>query len=538
MEKNVLEWVLNHFIKYYDSDFFPRSFEYPILLLYIDELFNSIGSITNYESSNTISMVVPKTNASFRIVHKLEPLDAIIYTAEVYNLRKEIEENRLNDKVACSYRINTEDSGFSFFKDTTGWDNFRTETNRMCTNNKDKLILSIDIADFYNHIYIHRVENHLRDLSNDNITISNIEKILISLGQKSSIGVPVGPAASIIVAEVILDDIDKYLRLRNYNFTRYVDDFNIIMTNRKEAETFLIKFTDYLYHTHRLSLAGEKTKLIPTEKYLLERFDDEKYYTQMKLIEKLEQLAYNKIIEEIRKNYPDEKIDFDEIINYVDSFDIYPFLDVDTMWDTLIEQTIENLSEGENFNALSESYTEIIEQNLHASNINYKIMKHVIKQCKKHRIKKPINIIIANFNKCYPIIREVSLYLHEIIDKKIIDRNRERFEEIIISSINFPYINEWIAYILQNKSFDKEFHLDYENILTYRNRFLLAMNRKDVQYIRSFRSKVHEMNKSDLRAYIYSHSIIKSRGELSHLKMDYDDPITRIIWKHIYSLNR
>ncbi|MXD67853.1 reverse transcriptase, partial [Escherichia coli] len=65
-----------------------------------------------------------------------------------------------------------------------------------------QFILVTDITDFYNQIYLHRLNNAI-ELADPCLKIlaDDTERFIFSLNDKASQGVPVGPAASIIMSE-------------------------------------------------------------------------------------------------------------------------------------------------------------------------------------------------------------------------------------------------------------------------------------------------------------------------------------------------
>src|SRR5262249_31322115 len=79
-------------------------------------------------------------------------------------------------------------------------------------------------------------------------------------------------AASIVMSEAILSDLDQHLVSKDADFARYVDDIRVF----SDSEEFLLKLkeslTEYLFESHRLQLNWQKTQLLPcsdfVEKYL------------------------------------------------------------------------------------------------------------------------------------------------------------------------------------------------------------------------------------------------------------------------------
>ena len=80
-------------------------------------------------------------------------------------------------------------------------------------------VLLTDITDFYNQVYLRRLQNSIESCSNDLSEISRtIEKFLTMINNSMSKGIPVGPAASIILAEASLIDVDQFIQNNGFYF--------------------------------------------------------------------------------------------------------------------------------------------------------------------------------------------------------------------------------------------------------------------------------------------------------------------------------
>ena len=93
----------------------------------------------------------------------------------------------------------------------------------------------------------------------------DLEDFLTRLNGGVSRGVPVGPVASVIMAEAVLMDVDAFLIERGVSHTRYVDDFRIFSNSREDLRKLLSELILYLHSNHRLVLSSDKTEILPTE---------------------------------------------------------------------------------------------------------------------------------------------------------------------------------------------------------------------------------------------------------------------------------
>ena len=73
-----------------------------------------------------------------------------------------------------------------------------------------------------------------------------IEAFLLGLNRKVSRGIPVGPSASIIMAEAVLDDVDEWILHWSKKYARYVDDIRLFDDDPEELERQQRELTAYL----------------------------------------------------------------------------------------------------------------------------------------------------------------------------------------------------------------------------------------------------------------------------------------------------
>jgi hypothetical protein len=130
-----LEWALKHVNRFYSSDFFPKAFEFEAITSQWPKVRDYILNLdlTAYAPKAPRQLLAPKANGTFRVVHQLEPIDSLIYTALVYEVSRDIENNRVSaaDGIACSYRIIPDVSGSFFAGTSEGCDLFTGRTDSL-----------------------------------------------------------------------------------------------------------------------------------------------------------------------------------------------------------------------------------------------------------------------------------------------------------------------------------------------------------------------------------------------------------------------
>lgn len=295
-----IEFAKAHLQAYYDSDFFPRSVAFDALWPQWDRVAKWLAgtALENQPVWLPRTVPAPKAGGGYRIVHQLHPLNAIAYTALAHMVAETIEAKRQAPTVACSYRI--ELSGGSFFKADNGYSLFIAQCELHAASNRH--VLLADISDFYNRVYLHRLSNaieHFNPVMNK--IASAIERFLIRLNDKASQGIPVGPAASIVLAEALCHDIDEFISNKGFKHARYVDDIRIFGDSKQELDSLLEELALYIHGAHRLQLAWRKSFVIGSKKFRAQ------YLTSPERVERQELLGVAREL----SAYPDMVSDSD-----------------------------------------------------------------------------------------------------------------------------------------------------------------------------------------------------------------------------------
>lgn len=480
--KNIsLDWALQHILNYYDSDFFPKPFEFEAIKADWNNIRAYLTSIDLYTHApkTPVSELAPKFYGSFRIVHQLDPLDSLLYTALLYENAQLIETFRVpeKEKISCSYRIKINTGGSFFEKDHNGYPEFLEAAENLADTARRGMVLVADIVDFYNQIYLHRVNSALEEASSKANEV--IEIFLSALNTNISRGIPVGPAASILVAELIMADINNFILTHTRQFVQYVDDLYIFFPNKIDATLFLHELCRYLYDHHRLALSPEKTKIIPLQRFRREYLKEESKVERQALEEKLEELG----------TYPaaEEEKDFDE------------------------------LDPPEKFKIRTATYYDLLASMLNTGEINFGMLRHIIRQAGKYKVRKIIPLLFEHFETLLPVIRELVIYFQRVLDKKIVGIYQEEFEELLQSPyLQIPFVNIWVFTLFQLEVFNEiEIHIDYNKIIRIREKALIARRENNKAWVKSHKGKLDILAIWDRRAVIYS-SLILAKDEMGH----------------------
>jgi len=492
VKENHLEWALKHLLKYSHSDFYPRIFEFKAISHNWQKVKDYILSLDlyAYQPRSPVINLAPKPNGHYRIAHQLDPIDSLIYTSLIREVSEIIEDYRIHESenIACSYRIKPDLEG-SFFSSDTGWDAYISKSEYLADKYKAGYVLVADITDFYNQIYTHRIRTFIGEAGKGvyDEQAKVIEMFLLALNKKTSRGIPVGPAPSIVLAELIMASIDNKILDYTNNFVRYVDDIRIFFEKREDALYALHELTYYLYSYHRLVFSGEKTDVLPVKIFRERYVRNEEKEENATILAKAEELALDKV-DELFESLPPYSYDYD--------------------YDEEYEEALAEIMENEKLKLLSTTYFELF--NKAVSLLDIAMLRHILRKAARYRIRSLASLVLDNFELLLPLIREAVVYLIRVINEEFVTDNRKKFESIMSAHyMRWPFVNLWISYLLRDESFNSiNLPADYNQIMLTRGKALIALRRDDTNWVRGFRDNVDVLGPWDKRAVIYSSALL------------------------------
>jgi hypothetical protein len=164
-----------------------------------------------------------------------------------------------------SYRFHPSLERYTLFDPDVGWVGFHKAALERA---KDlEVVVSTDISDFYPRIYHHRLENELRQATNNSEAVRRIMEILKSLSGGVSYGLPVGGHAARLLAEMLLNRTDRLMRTANITFCRFVDDYFLFADSMSSAQRVLVQLSEVLLASEGLTLARAKTRVMSQSEF-------------------------------------------------------------------------------------------------------------------------------------------------------------------------------------------------------------------------------------------------------------------------------
>jgi RNA-directed DNA polymerase len=130
--------------------------------------------------------------------------------------------------------------------------------------------VDIDLSKFFDHVDHDLLMNQLGKWVADKQLLALIGKYLRAevciKGKREATrrGVPQGGPLSPLLANIMLDDLDRYLESKGYRFARYADDFVISVKSLTEGERVKTEVTAYL-ETLKLPINTEKSQVVSSK---------------------------------------------------------------------------------------------------------------------------------------------------------------------------------------------------------------------------------------------------------------------------------
>ena len=483
LSKASYEWALAHLIKENDTDLFPDPIEIEIINYEKDRIIGKLETIDvgSYTWKPFRRFMIPKGELSYRMITQLHPLDSIMLSAMIYEYGHLIEQHRptIAENKVFSYRFSPLPDGTLYAKNDS-WKAFWT-ANLSKAQNYD-YIACLDISDFYNQIYHHTIENMLIHVGFPNEIKKSIMKLLENITQKMSRGIPVGPHAAHILAELSLIPIDESLSMRGIEYCRYADDIIVFATSEVDARTKTYSIASLLDQNQRLMLQRQKTRIYAKEEFC-------EYAQQM-----------------LTDNPMDiQEIEMLEIINR--HSDNNPYVKVDHA--DLNEDEIQVFSQ--------DKVEALIDQYVSPSFPDYPRLRWLFRRFAQIGTPSAIEYCIRNMDKLIPAISDVCQYLISSADSYDGDWENIGEEAINLMQSELFKSNEFFQITLLNL-FVKNTKMDHiaklialyptasENIR--RKVILCAYQNKAVPFIRELKEQYPSMQEWTKRAYLIACSIL------------------------------
>ena len=275
VSEDALDFALMHVQRYGDTDLLPTAFEFAAIeLSWVEKVrpFLAAQDLDTWPTGPLRRSLSPKGRIGYRVATQLDPLDTLLFTALVYEAGSEIEAARIPTRhnIVLSHRFQPGSNGRLYSK-RFSYDAFRRQSLKLAADHIDGWVVITDIADFYPRLYSHRLENALEQAVARKYA-RVISKLVSNWNLRVSYGIPVGPAASRLLAELCISDIDTLLRGHGVVYCRYSDDYRLFSDTEEAAFSNLSFLASILHKNHGLTLQEVKTEVVSARDFLI-RFE-------------------------------------------------------------------------------------------------------------------------------------------------------------------------------------------------------------------------------------------------------------------------
>ena len=123
-----------------------------------------------------------------------------------------------------------------------------------------RFTVDVDLSKFFDRVNHDLLMTHLGRKVRDKRLLGLIARYLRAgiidnqLYLESREGVPQGGPLSPLLANIMLDPLDKELERRGHRFARYADDFTIVVNSRRAGDRVLASISHFLEHRLKLTV--------------------------------------------------------------------------------------------------------------------------------------------------------------------------------------------------------------------------------------------------------------------------------------------
>jgi Reverse transcriptase (RNA-dependent DNA polymerase) len=348
-------------------------------------------------------------------------------------------------------------------------------------------VVVTDIADFYPRIYLHRLENALLTAAKSMPDhAKGMVRLLKGWNQNVSYGLPVGSNPSRLLAELVIDDVDRTLLSEGILFARYVDDYRIFCNSRHEAYQCLARLANVLYETQGLTLQSQKTRIMTVEEFNKEILKTEE-----------------------RKEFEALATGFRSILSKLNVDDPYDLVEFSNLPSNIQEQI-----NGLNLEGL-------LDKQLIAAEIDIPMTRFLINRLGWLKRTSALSKLLNDTDKLYPVFSEVIRYLAQIIDNLSQD-SREKVGALLLGQLGGSVVSHLEFHRMMivglfagsSKWGNSEKLAGYYNLASdnwFRRTLVLALGKAHQDFwLRSKKIEMEQMPLWERRAFVYAASCFPS----------------------------
>lgn len=274
--RDAFEAAIENITSHGDTDIFPFPIENHVLydrktevVALLEDTFRNFNARVTADPPVNESTLVPLGYVGYRWATQIDPLWNAFLLGLVIKIGPEIERARIpvDQNIVYSYRFKIDPEKKTVFDRSISWRQFQERSSALAAQHP--FVLICDISDFYGRIYHHRLENALRQAAVEPVCGRHLRDLLQVFSDTKSYGLPVGGPASRLLAEALLNTMDRLFSSQSLTFCRFADDYHFFCSSLEDAHRTLVTVTKALLVNEGLSLQKSKTRMMPTTEFLL-----------------------------------------------------------------------------------------------------------------------------------------------------------------------------------------------------------------------------------------------------------------------------
>jgi hypothetical protein len=500
LEERSLDWALIHHTRFCDNDFFPPAFEFELLAKNWQEVRNKVQAIDleTHIPRPPLVRYAQKFLRSLRVLHRLDPVDSLVYTALVHEIHGALQSSRdaASDRSIRSLNVDPTPEGSFFGAGRNPWKDHLERLGKLANEykvcglqNTGGFVLITDIQDFYGHIQPDGFVRKLVDsgaMPQDRARV--LGRALSAICAVAGAGIPLGNAASTALAELAFADIDAKILHYTPDFTRWVDDLHMFFRTREEAEEALEDLSKYLLTKHGMTLVPGKTSIVSVDEFLARSF----------------------------QSVPAETADLGDSEKRLSQFATQSLRPIEYAWMTAVLPTPRPMNvqtskqEMPEFQAVGAAYLAHFNRAVESDPPDFRTARRIMRKAGRCGIPTILPSVLKHFERLTPLIREEATYLKSVLNDENIrsyaHEIRKAWQERQRSN---SYVNDWWCYLMTSPCFNKiDLPADYSEISDTRNKALIALRKNDAEWVRRNAAHLDAFDLWDKRAVLYACSVL------------------------------
>ncbi|MER0482956.1 RNA-directed DNA polymerase [Streptomyces sp. Edi2] len=199
---------------------------------------------------------LPKNPVSVRPIARLSVHDRLVYDTLVFAIGDLID-HQIRDTV---YSARWNNGGKEFWTPVNSWVSMQKKGVEII-NSAPFQLARTDVVSFYEHIDVSTLSLDLQALEANPRVLERLQRYLLMFQSSSHAwGIPQGPDASGILANMYLLPVDEFIHRAGVKYLRYSDDMMLFDTDWPSLRSILLEINSIL-RSRRLSMSSAKTNI-------------------------------------------------------------------------------------------------------------------------------------------------------------------------------------------------------------------------------------------------------------------------------------